>query len=124
MYGPNHIIPIKNGTTPVPLRATKVYDPTLKVLVNEPNEVIEQSVDYRSMMLRSQIENGTLGRHTDFSTFGVNALDAQETLSNISSGICRDIERNELTAKQIAEYKAAMDTLFSKHESIVESKTE
>ena len=95
-----HINVIKNTSPCCSPALGKIFDSQSKQLVIEPGVIIDEKIDYRSMSIDVQLENGTIGERVDFSTFGSNKLDMADRISFVSSEINEVLDKQDLEQKK------------------------
>lgn len=101
----------KNESQCCKLPPAKVFDPASKQLVDEPSVIIDPKIDYRSMSIQVQMENGTLGDKMDFSDFGCNKLDMSDRISSIASEINEDMDKIDLKKKEEEQLNALLEEI-------------
>ena len=95
---------IKNKSPLLRRPRGKVFDTVTHKSVFEPDEIIDQRVDYRAMSIGSQIANGTLDSNLDFSNYGANPLDMADKIQSSIADFNEQLDVQDVTKKAQEEF--------------------
>lgn len=104
---------IPNSSPCCKLPPAKVFDSTSKQLVDEPKVIIDPKIDYRSMSIEVQLENGTLDDRMDFSSYGCSKLEMSDRVTKVASEINETLDKVDLEKKREEEIKQLLDEVYN-----------
>lgn len=107
------ILVTKNSTPYSPRVFGKIFDVGSSRVVSEPEQPIDPSIDYRSMSIQSQMENGILDDNVDMSNFASNPLDMSDSVTRFAEFMNKKLDDYQLSAEDRKRTEEFINSLSS-----------
>lgn len=108
-----HLKTFPNRSRCCSLPRGKVFDPVTKQLIEEPLVIIDPKIDYRSLSIEVQLENGTLGDKVDMSDFGTSRMDMSDRISKVASEINETLDKVDKEEKRWKDIEKVIEETFN-----------
>lgn len=103
----------KNHTSCSPRVFGKIFDSGTSRVVQEPEQPIDPSINYRSMSIQSQMENGILDDSVDMSNFGVNPLDVLDEVTRFAQFMNKKLDDFDMSEQDRKRTEELINSLSS-----------
>lgn len=107
------LIVTKNHCPCSPRVFGKIFDSGTSRVVQEPEQPIDPTIDYRSMSIQSQLENGILDDSVDMSNFGANPLDVSDEVTRFAEFMNKKLDDYDLSEQDRKRTEEFINSLSS-----------